>query len=819
MALVARVFTWRASQDGTLDGHYRLGDKPPGVGTIAWTGTLQSLVNLTTGTPLSVNVRSLLSGNPIAIALTTITLITVSGDDAASEGWAIVGDNLTHPGNNTGAGFLKLRATFLGNSIDRDPSAWSWVAPAAVDTLAPTIPTGFTVTPINGGVTIAHDASSDSFDGTVPAALVQDYRVRKDGVVIQTQTSGVTAGLSPTYTATNLGSIASPAPPVAIQTGAQWSLQAAGTGIHGTLSDQCLFVNADFSGDFTLVAKLESFSSSNQYSTSGIMIRESNAVNAPFVAVYLQPASPGNGLQVKRRATSANVSANRASVAGITAAYVRLRRVGADITASYSLDGGAWTNIITVSDAPMAADVKAGAFLSSQLAGTSCNAVVSQLNGNNAPELSYNVLTTGAGTFTVSCRDIALNESAVSLAIAATPLIVAPPAITHRALFGHYVFFTVKVLNPNTSTGLSNQAALFALIDSIAQGRTGFDGIQLILSWRDLEGPTRGDYTRAWQILDPIFAKLAAVSPAKNLILQVFDRGFVGNTSTVIIPQYLINEGEFIEAPAGETYSGGLKCCASIWHAATMTDWINLGKAIAARYNDNPRFAMYCGGETTLGFPSGVSDFTQSAFNTQLRRCYTELKPVFTKCPLRLNGNYYGTPAEVKSLIDFCHTTVYTGGIVIGGPDPEFDQPLPANLANAHRTITFNEVFRGNTQITVGTETNWQQGGGTDYRGRIPWIAEWQEFGMSDGRVGFNESVADIYAGNAGAPGAQNCMNASYHVWLQQNYKDPTTVAGNQRWLPYPTSGSANGVKYFVESVINGAVALSNPAIFEGSWA
>lgn len=808
--------------DSTLATAYPLGDKP--TAGLTWSLSL-SLTNLTTGSSYSSNVRASLSGANAASAV--ITIVTVSGDDAATEGWAIsssgTGNNLTHPGNQTGAGFFKLRATFGGQSSDSPAISWNWVAPSASDTLAPTIPTGFTVTAIDGGVTITHDAASDPYDGSNAAALVKDYRVKKNGSVIATITSGVAQGLSPTYTLTNLGTISSPGAPSYTQNGAGGSITAAGTGIHGTQSDQCAFLNADFSGDFTVIAKLNAFTSAYQYSTFGIMIRETNAVNAPFVAVYVQPSSPGNGLQVKRRATPTSNSANRASVTTITASYVRLKRVGSTITAAYSTTGGAWTDIVAVSDAPMQADVKAGMFLASQQAGTAVTAVFEQLSVNNAAALSYNVTTTGVGTFTATCRDNLNNESVASLGISATPLSSAPPDPAHRFLPGHYTWFTPKTFNPSTSTGLSNQAALFSLIDSIASGgSTDIKGVQITLPWLQLEGPTQGNYTRAFATLDPIFAKCNAVSPKKYVCLSVLERGFGnGGTAANYLPEYLVSAGEYIEAPAGTTYSGGLKSAAAQWHAV-VTDWLlGLLTAIANRYDTNAVFAMIGAGETSIGFPSGATfpngqpaDYTFSAFNTQVRRIFTEGKKVFLNTPMRLNANFYGAESDMASLIDFVHTTTYTGGVVVGGPDPEMALPIATTtktvggvsttVIDNTRTITANEVHRGNTQVLASDgNTYWKVGGGTDRRAKIPWVGEWQEFGMEGVRAGYNEPPSDIDDYQRGTVGANNVMNARYIIWLNQTYTGNT----GQKWP---------AIKSYIENTINGAITTTPPT--EGNW-
>ena len=131
MALVAASFHWTANADGTLDGAYPAGDKPPDVADLAWdVSALAALVAgfpyLDTGTPTSVNARSALTGTNAASA--TIAFSNYTGDEPVSEGWAApgAGNNLTHDGVAGGSGSFQLRATYSGDSVDSATIPWTY---------------------------------------------------------------------------------------------------------------------------------------------------------------------------------------------------------------------------------------------------------------------------------------------------------------------------------------------------------------------------------------------------------------------------------------------------------------------------------------------------------------------------------------------------------------------------------------------------------------------------------------------------------------------------------------------------------------------
>lgn len=806
MAALGKVsLRLHTNADLTLATEYPAGDKPSA--SLVWDVSTLNLLGKTTGTPLSVNVRAMLSGVNAASAI--ITVETVSGDNAATEGFAIssagAGNNLTHPGDNTGSGFIRLRATFSGQSSVSNSIAWSFAA-SGTDIQAPTEVTGFSVTAINGGVHIEHDASTDPNTG-VSAVGVKDYQVKLNGSTVQTQTAGVFPGLSPTFQLYNLGTISSPTAPGSSQNAADWTIHAAGTGIHGTQSDQAAFLGAPVSGDFSLIVKVDSFSSSNQFSTVGLMVRENVLDGTGRMIAWYQQASTSLGLQGKRRAQPANNSSNIISVANIAGNYLKIERVGTTWLLSRSDDGGTWSAVTTNTDTVMGTSVYAGLFVASQTAGTEVTGVFHDLNLNTAPKMAYDVVSASGGNWTVVARDQSNNTSGASKTIAATPL-GAPPATARILPRGHFAMYQNHYWNnPNTQTGLQSLANTLG-------GLNDWRGIAFTPHWRDMVGnglvagvtshpdTDPNHYQPGFNMIDTILGW--CTTNDLEFILTIGERGFGGDGSQQVIPQYLINEGEYIEAPSGQTYTGGLKCSVAIWRAKSRDYFIKLLTALANRYDNNPRFVMIGAGETALGIPNGVSDFSYAAFDTQLRRVFQDAKVVWKKTPLRLAANYYSSPAAFESLFNFINTVTTPGGVAIGGPDPELPAPLGSSVIGGNtvlsgRTITANEVFRGNLNGEYDSGhsgTEWKVGGGHDYRDEYYWVGEQQQLGFG-GLQGYSEPPSDIQAYQ------QTTMKAKTMIWMMLG---TTTNTSDQ---------NAAGLRAYIES-IDGAINSGTPSV--GTW-
>jgi hypothetical protein len=336
---------------------------------------------------------------------------------------------------------------------------------------------------------------------------------------------------------------------------------------------------------------------------------------------------------------------------------------------------------------------------------------------------------------------------------------------------GHYVW-----LDPH-----STQTAQFAAIDALSN-ETTVQGIQLLANWSALEGSTPGDYSNGFKLVDAFLAKLGSLKVPKRLILGVVERSYGVNpaagTSCAdaahgFLPSYLAlnaDGGCVIAAPGA---AGSLAVTARFWEPEIMDRLIALSQAYAQRYDSNPLFEMFVGnGETSVAAPAG-SGFSSSAYLTQLKRWFDASEKVWLHTQLRLAANYFGSDAQMTSLIAYASAN---GGVIVGGPDPEL--PLP----NVTRTVQSNELFRA------------AQGSGTDLRGTVPWIGEVQEMGLG---VKYTQTPADIFNYYS------NVMHASYMVWLRNG------------WVGGPPQMWSTGILPFIQS-INGKVYSSEcPAIYQ----
>jgi hypothetical protein len=113
--------------DLTFDGLFPTGNKTP---NLAWVpAQLPNLNSLPVNVATSFNARMALSGDPTAVAATTINVVFVSG--ATSAGWVSpgAGNTCSNPGPSTAAqGVFLLRATYFGLTIDSPPLTWSFIA-------------------------------------------------------------------------------------------------------------------------------------------------------------------------------------------------------------------------------------------------------------------------------------------------------------------------------------------------------------------------------------------------------------------------------------------------------------------------------------------------------------------------------------------------------------------------------------------------------------------------------------------------------------------------------------------------------------------
>ena len=153
-----------------------------------------------------------------------------------------------------------------------------------------------------------------------------------------------------------------------------YTVHAGGTDIWST-SDQFHFVYQQVSGDVEVIARLGSIKNADQWSKSGVMIRETLTAGSRHA---LALSSAGKGYAFQRRVDTGGFSENTAGTAGAPPAWVRLVRLGAQIEAFQSADGIRWTSI--GSDAiPMTDTVYVGIATTSHNATNATDAVVDNL--------------------------------------------------------------------------------------------------------------------------------------------------------------------------------------------------------------------------------------------------------------------------------------------------------------------------------------------------------------------------------------------------------------------------------------------------------
>lgn len=632
MALAARVFSWTPNPDGTVDGHYPTGDKNPSPATANWgdlSNLISSIAQRTTGGAFSQDVRQYLTGTGAATA--TLSVVNVSGDNAITEGWAISGDNLTHPGDNAGSGFLKLGATVSGNTVYSDPIAWSWFA-AITDTLAPCIPTGGSGTGGAGTVTFSCDVPGDPHDGTNAGAMSK-VQLRISGATQEEVSVG--AGLSPAWALTNIGS-STPSPTIS-QSGQDWTLSGGGAGFQG-LNDQFPFRHATFSGDFKISCKLTAFTNTfDQFGSCGLMVRETTTAGSKLFAVYAQ-ASSGT-LQVKMRSTTDGSATNQTSTASAVSlpVWFQIERSGDSFTARYSTDGSTWNDFLTTPSLPMGSAVVAGIFINSKVDGSAASGSITQLWANNVSRVTFTPISTSvAKTATFRAKDAATNLSADSPSVTATPIVTAYKKWNP----GHGIKNGVDRAFSTSEITSVNSSAHFKFLDGI-------------VTWGRIE-PTIGNYS--WSAVDALLAQ--AVAEGKKLVLAVSWKKFNTSSTTGLMPSEMIGNAAYSN---GYTVAGsGL--CANMWLSSVMNAYIAMTQALAARYDSNPDLEIVLGSESTPSLSSG-NGYSRSALATQLKRLYVAAGAAFSHTVYTALINFLS--GEVTELIE----AAYQAGLGMSDPD------------------------------------------------------------------------------------------------------------------------------------------------------
>lgn len=660
-ALLASVAI-RKTPSGIIDSRYPDGDDRAGEIPLVWnTSGMPTLENLTTGgSSFSVNVRAMLSepGSPAA----TITVESVSGDNTATEGWSISGNNLVNPLSDAGAGVLRLVAVRSGVTVYSAPFVWSKQAPAPADTLAPTVVTGLTAVPAVGQIALAWDASSDPHDGTTSGAL-KEYDVKVGASTVATIAAA--AGLSPKLTVATIGTVTPD--PVVNQTGAAYDITVRGTGFSAS-SDSGVFAGAQIAGDGTIIVKLASITTALLTAEVAVQIRESLAADAKAISLIQSSNYAAYGVVARARSAAGSAAALAGYSAGVQpAVWLKASRAGNSFAVAYSTDGNDWKTVATQTIA-MASTAWFGIAAASQNAATSIAALVQQVNINNVARPTYTHSTVTGGSYTIVARDLALNVAAASAPVIALPL---SSTIVRRWNPGVWLSFRG---HPKDHW----PAAIAA-----TSAYSWIKGILFDYELKQVEA-AQDDYAAGLALIAADF--LLAKNAGKKAHFRISTRAFgpVSDTRQVV-PDYIYNG----YANRGQAFFQNKGVLARIWEAPIADRLIAAFRAVFAAFDGDTAFDGMSTDETAITWSTqypAPSGYSNAALLSQFQRL-SGCRPQGTRANLFIPANYLGSDTAMEDLIIAARAN--KGGI--GGPDTWNRTWVEAGT----RAIQGDEIMRG----------------------------------------------------------------------------------------------------------------------------
>lgn len=756
MALVARTFSWRPNPDGTVDGHFPLGDKDPTPATASWNETaldaLRALVaQRTTGSTFTHDLAQYATGSGLGTA--TYSVVSVSGTALAGI-YATSSANLTSPGSLTGAGFFRLGITVSGDTVYSDPIAWAWAA-SVVDVLAPTVPTGLSGVSEVGQVTLSWDASTDPPDGAIAASGVDHYDVRLGSTVVATATPA--GGFNQPATTYNVSTGSSPAANV-VRTGADYAITA--EGVFDVTADRGILVGWILSGDFSLSGQLFSLTSPAANSRMGFGVRESLAAGARALYFYYRYSATVPSFRTTIRATADGSTTNPSVITtGVSLpADFRLERVGN--TFNTYVNGSLATNQTLA----LPAQLYVSLINASQSAGVSQTATIKGVAVSLAQQITTTHVTAVGGAYSVRAVDVATNASAYS-----APITVVPQGTAALIKFhpGYYIY-------PGTSWVVPPDS----FFDEIAALKitSGADvvGIKVNFLWGQLE---TGSGAFDWSMVDSILAK--AQARGLRVILAVGDRTFGSGGQTLIMPADMQGNatygGGYFQklSSTGQATAGRI---ARSWLAAVMDRKMAFVAELAERYDGHDYFEMFRGEETSISFgPTTPSDYSASLYNAALIRFIREAPLLFPHTSVYLQSNYTNTQTVMETLM----AEAELNRCAMGGPDL---YPSP------HAPSWSDQVLLGNRWSGSAFVA-----GGIDYTGDILYDNQVQDPEMG-GKEG-NFTPAQFHARAQVLGQSYLIVSKKNYAWAnmpanQQTYWDSSSAASDTyRWKAFLSLG------------------------------
>lgn len=610
--------------------------------------------------------------------MATLAQIAAAVDSALAELRAI---DARYANNRTTV--LSASAKRIGSSLDvLEGVDVSWLVlgrapvvttPVVTDLQAPYAPTGLTVTPAVGQLTVALDPSMDLHDGVMAGSGVATYIVNVGGTDQASISAGANANILPQPTLWNIGSMASP---TLSQSGTTYTLAGRSNGYDST-ADQMPLLGWEITGTtWDLYVDISAFTGTGyEYANAALMWRETTAagceaaLGAKFGAVGHWLSALSSGSEVKVRTTTGGGYTSLGFIAGSGAPkQVHISRRGNVFAYERSVDGANWTNRIeqTIS---VSSTLCIGATVSDiqnlpALTGL-LTAQFHQLGYTTNARLSatYANVSTSPVPVYVRAIDVDGNVSGNSATVSATPLIyVAPGGAYTKFAPGIWPMQNAMLMRVH-QTDYWNQ--LEQWVHDYVQVPALVKGGMLIGSWGSLEG-SMGDYSHCDAIIDKLIEVFSAAG--KPFMIHMWPRKFQSSSDTLYgsspgipyIPQYIIDlPNGSINVPAVRT--------ANLANEYINGRYIALYKHIGDKYDGNKWFH----GIETEETADGAGVYPAGARKIQWYRFLDEVKPHFPHTSVRISCNWWGdgwgqtAVDEMRAFIEY----LYVKGYDIGGPD------------------------------------------------------------------------------------------------------------------------------------------------------
>lgn len=804
LAPVTILGTLKPNPDGTLRTTNPFGDFNPtpttlAVNQAAFTAAVGSLNSLIVGaTAINFNLRgSWLTGTQASSC--TFVIATISGNDAAAKNWGISGANLTQSlvAGSVGSGVFSVSAVDASNNqLLMGQFVWSVLASGGgSDTLAPTVPTalvGAATTGINNSVTVTFDASTDLTMSTgVAPSGVDHYNVRNGANTVVATVPAVASKL-PAWTLTNLGNISSPGAPTVVQSGKQYTVTAAGTGIHNTATEQCVFYSQQVSGAFQITAKVNSYTSANAFSTFGLMVHATAVQGGIFAAAYLQPSGGAHGLQLKVRQTAGGNGGNQVTIATDGAGnpilgpvYIRIQRASdlQTLTVTYSLDGKTFTAFGTLT-LPMPQTVFVGLVGASQTAGTNAACVIEEISVTSAPALSATFTASSIDSYTVEAVDFATNVSAHLTGVTVTPTQPSsPPPGSAVILYpGFY---------PNNANFHLDQVGDLKSLNKYA-AYANLRGMQKQMYYAGWDNGSGGpSYTAGQNYMAAML--LRANQIGKKIMWGFYDHNtFPGGASATVkavngvTPPWWVNNGTGWAVGTKPDVNNFAQAVIINLSSSTIVEGAlkPLLKSYLDLFAADPAFAGLSLPvlETVVGNAPG---YNRVQYYNNVKSLYSWIRTNYPTLVINFALNYYigGTDTDVQALYSFFQSI---GGVAVFSTDPVLPAPgyqFAGGEAN-HRGIQANNVYCGYSfNSPPGNQIY------TDWRGKMMSWGGNQYIGAGD------KSLTNITPSNLPDIFAQNRSLFGPCWFFQTCYDQNSSGPAINRWdgLTKTTGGNAPG--------------------------